>query len=89
MDLRLLISLTEIFLVADLALVVAGNLKLAKLLLKAMRSIHRPNHLGEDLYQNLLRDKFILNILVQDYENLGQFQVDIIHNIANPNAVAL
>lgn len=89
MDLRLLIFLTEIFLVADLALAVAGNLKLAKLLLKAMCSIHHPNHLGEDLYQNLLSDKFILKILSQDYGNLGRFQVDIIYNIANPNAVAV
>ena len=73
----------------DLALAVAGNHKLVKLLLKAMCSIHHPNHLGEDLYQNLLSDKFVLNILSQDYGNLGQFQVDIICNIANLNAVAV
>jgi hypothetical protein len=85
MDLRLLIFLMEIFLVVDLPLAIAGNLKLAKLLLKAMCSIHRPNHLGEDLCQNLLRDKFILNILIQDYGNLERFQV----NIVNPNAFVL
>ena len=59
----------------------ADNLKLAKLLLKAMWLSHHPNHSGEGLCQNPLLNKFFLNIPVQGYKNSEQFQVSIIHLI--------
>lgn len=67
----------------------AGSLELAKLLLKAIWSIHHPNHSGEGLCQNPSLDKFFLNIPVQDYNFSGQFQVDITHYIAIPIAFSL